>query len=919
MQQLQPSAVPLNLLTVSHEMDLSSSLSYQDPLNPAAVVLSNDFSFNDFENTKSSTASHCPTTLPLDDNSFFASAWEDVPPQGEDLYAKNLKWDSSESKLEYQPSSNLPNMNPFQNVQWEDLQNGGTSNNAQFHSHRSSQSLSSSKSRSVSSPDNNDRTRKRKSVAELDEEDDDLNPLVKKTAHNMIEKRYRTNLNDKIAALRDAVPSLRITSKSARGEDTMDDREELQGLKPAHKLNKATVLSKATEYIYHLENRNKRLRQELLDYKSRLATYEALLRSSSMESNSLQNINNPIQFSFDYPSPSTPHPVKHQTMIQESDEFHQHINEPNYHDIPQETFLQYQQQQPLGSTGWNGHSYMGKVMIGTMAALMIMEGFSEEEQSSESPTSRGLFAIPTHMLQFIKFLFKIPREINIFGYHSSSREILWYLKFIIIFSSVIYVVLPQMFSSRSMSNRSKIQSTSLSAAPSLASPIQVRRQAWLTAIQTIWVPRHNFLLEAAALCLKIAKLSTRNLFGSQAYTYLTGITEQQEAARIKAWNIALDAQLAGGDIEVNKSRLTLTLLASATLPDTPARLMLNALHIRVLLWEIGNVSFFGYYPFQRLASNLVKWRWKRAVLQQQLDIHAKTDIDGLPDNLIALLQQDCNDVLNDSVAQRAYNLAWNLPTTRNSLVENYCMDEVVDDFAIRSPLDAVAAWFSCLILQRAISRSLQIKEGDTVEEKNVTDSVDLAIKTAPIGSAIHIRSLVARSILVKEKRGASIAETMQALGPLNKHIAQISPLNLVNTEASVANLPEIELSLRCATAIAHIERSPSPAYSEKAIKIIKTISPRNLSLLSFVATFKLLEQMNKHEIIARNCVDSLEILAGVLRIWIGGKEGSKAGLPIEIKKEKIKYCLNITKRIVGMQDAGYASMTESSDLNEDQQ
>lgn len=57
----------------------------------------------------------------------------------------------------------------------------------------------------------------------------------------MIEKRYRTNLNDKIAALRDSVPSLRIMTKSARGEDTADDREELQGLTPAHKLNKATV------------------------------------------------------------------------------------------------------------------------------------------------------------------------------------------------------------------------------------------------------------------------------------------------------------------------------------------------------------------------------------------------------------------------------------------------------------------------------------------------------------------------------------------------------------------------------------------------------------------------------------------------------------------------------------------------------
>lgn len=74
-----------------------------------------------------------------------------------------------------------------------------------------------------------------------DDDEDDLDHPVKKTAHNMIEKRYRTNLHDKIAALRDSVPSLRIMCKSARGEDTTKDREELHGLAPAHKLNKATV------------------------------------------------------------------------------------------------------------------------------------------------------------------------------------------------------------------------------------------------------------------------------------------------------------------------------------------------------------------------------------------------------------------------------------------------------------------------------------------------------------------------------------------------------------------------------------------------------------------------------------------------------------------------------------------------------
>lgn len=88
----------------------------------------------------------------------------------------------------------------------------------------------------------------------------------KKTAHNMIEKRYRTNLNDKIAALRDAVPSLRVAIRSDLGlvqdrngnnklcetTENRDDNysglpktgivdiesEDLQGLTVAPKLNK---------------------------------------------------------------------------------------------------------------------------------------------------------------------------------------------------------------------------------------------------------------------------------------------------------------------------------------------------------------------------------------------------------------------------------------------------------------------------------------------------------------------------------------------------------------------------------------------------------------------------------------------------------------------------------------------------------
>ncbi len=175
-----------------------------------------------------------------------------TPPYDGNLYSTPLSWEAPEPKIEPLPLPlplPLPSyttMNVLTPAQQEKLANIAMPQHLQY---RTQHSPNSNTSRSVSSPeghdgaqDGNERSRKRKSSAEADDDDDeDSNPPVKKTAHNMIEKRYRTNLNDKIAALRDSVPSLRIMSKSQKGEDTADDREDLQGLTPAHKLNKATV------------------------------------------------------------------------------------------------------------------------------------------------------------------------------------------------------------------------------------------------------------------------------------------------------------------------------------------------------------------------------------------------------------------------------------------------------------------------------------------------------------------------------------------------------------------------------------------------------------------------------------------------------------------------------------------------------
>ncbi|KAK1758304.1 helix-loop-helix DNA-binding domain-containing protein [Echria macrotheca] len=105
----------------------------------------------------------------------------------------------------------------------------------------------------------------------------------KKTAHNMIEKRYRTNLNDKIAQLREAVPSLRSgASRFGNGLEDGDEGfmdEDFGGLAPVPKLNKATILSKATEYIMQLEQRNRSLETENSAIRGRMEGLEMLLMS----------------------------------------------------------------------------------------------------------------------------------------------------------------------------------------------------------------------------------------------------------------------------------------------------------------------------------------------------------------------------------------------------------------------------------------------------------------------------------------------------------------------------------------------------------------------------------------------------------------------------------------------------------------
>jgi hypothetical protein len=574
--------------------------------------------------------------------------------------------------------------------------------------------------------------------------------------------------------------------------------------------------------------------------------------------------------------------------------------------VPQEYFPP---QQPVNTNGWNSNNYLQKMMIGGLASLMLMEGFREHEQEVDSPNARGLFAVPTHLIRGLVSDLYSSTSVHVLGYHVSGAQMFGYVRVLLCLGLLLGFLSSYVVGSRKM-KPNKEESVSLTAAPSLASPIQARRQAWLTAVQTVWVPGHSFLLELLALCSKSVKLGIRNVIGGSLYCTLTQTSPQQEEARVKAWDIALDAQLAGGDAEVNKRRLTLTLLASKTLPDTPLRLMLKAVHVHLLMLALGNAGFSRILLFREFAINWARSYWNEARLQHRLVVNTNGSQENkLPEHLAALLDQDCDDILVDIIGQRAYNLTWNLPTARNALATVDGMDGVVDDYAVRSPLDAVAAWYSCLVLQRAIARSFEAKEDDAESQKAIGLDIALAIKTAPIGSIAQIRALVARAVLIKQKRGFSIAESLRALG-VDKTEKKTSASNFVNSRTSTKSLPDIKMALNYAIAMAHLERYSSPNNPSTARQIITTVEPTPTSLLGFTASYKLMETLNTHDAASTSCCASLERLAATLRIWIGSDEGEKSGLEKDVKISIVDRCLGITKRIVGMEDDGYESMPE---------
>uniref|UniRef100_A0A672RV55 Sterol regulatory element-binding protein 1 n=1 Tax=Sinocyclocheilus grahami TaxID=75366 RepID=A0A672RV55_SINGR len=124
----------------------------------------------------------------------------------------------------------------------------------------------------------------------------------KRTAHNAIEKRYRSSINDKIIELKDLVAGTEA------------------------KLNKSSVLKKAIDYIRYLQQSNQKLKQENMTLKMSIQKNKSLKDLVIMEVDMKPEI--PTPPASDVGSPQSSGPFSHHGSDSEPDSSMEEDNKP---------------------------------------------------------------------------------------------------------------------------------------------------------------------------------------------------------------------------------------------------------------------------------------------------------------------------------------------------------------------------------------------------------------------------------------------------------------------------------------------------------------------------------------------------------------------------------------------------------------
>ncbi|CAN3374008.1 hypothetical protein DIURU_001786 [Diutina rugosa] len=100
-----------------------------------------------------------------------------------------------------------------------------------------------------------------------------------KMRHNKVEKKYRHNINTKIAILQNVIPWTATKVSNFECDEFTAEPPKKDG---GHKINKSEVLDIATNYILHLQGQSELMNQELLFLRSELAKFRHPLPPSPL-------------------------------------------------------------------------------------------------------------------------------------------------------------------------------------------------------------------------------------------------------------------------------------------------------------------------------------------------------------------------------------------------------------------------------------------------------------------------------------------------------------------------------------------------------------------------------------------------------------------------------------------------------------
>lgn len=661
-------------------------------------------------------------------------------------------------------------------------------------------------------------------------------PKKEKTSHNMIEKRYRTNINEKILALRDCVPSLRCV---VDGSPTAE--KDLDGLTPASRLNKATVLTKATEYILHLQSKNDSLLKEVSDLRSMMNNHPLVANQHQQQQ---------------YP------PVQDTSA-----------------DMNQ--FNAYPQQQPQFKS-----QAASKFMLCSMAGLM---GAGMMQDSSSTPgDSRGLYALPLVLSS---------------GKVHDISGVLHLLRVSMIIATVVYIVAPYLMFNKKDGKQQKLyekaaseikdatnnkhsRTSSSSTSPSASS---IRKEVWNINCKRLGLP--NFAFSS------LKEYSVIDKIVGWTYTFMVTFyqvvgsfvnNKTTPAEYTTALSRAIDAQLCGGDINSNILSLLITFLKSLSLSPSSKRQMRQAVHVKIL---VNNAPHW----IKSIGHNIAISLWTKA--KKRADITAEE----MNSHYKFLLQTP--EILSDEeIMDRITKFAFG---NFNGYYEQERKDEgyisVVEDQVVRSAVDSMAAWYACKLKNEVMVEHLE-EPNEPIDLKKLNRAVNLSPPNSIVRRRVAVvealllgpkdgQYINTALSLINDEMGLR----MKGNQLINTDYADEPPM--IHSSSSKQVIPtDCKLAIHCSIILYYYARKQND-IADKLLKQIKINPSDDIELLGFVALWLTVNQASK----VSKCYNPLEKCSTAARVWIG-TDASGSRLSLQKRRELVGKLLKFSAKFGGYSD-----------------